>query len=105
MNNFTRLFSGMAMMACSVSMMAAVGSLNINGVDQHVDTIIPKHNVGPGTTYAFYHLPNRPLTIHVTEIDLSNEYVQMEVCNGGGKAACADHKIVIPQTRERTHLT
>lgn len=90
MNNFTRLFSGMAMMACSVSMMAAVGSLNINGVDQHVDTIIPKHNVGPGTTYAFYHLPNRPLTIHVTEIDLSNEYVQMEVCNGGGKAVASE---------------
>ena len=90
MKNFTRFFSGMAMMACSVSMMAAVGTLNINGVDQHVDTIIPKHNVGPGTTYAFYHLPNRPLTIHVTEIDLSNEYVQMEVCNGGGKAVASE---------------
>lgn len=90
MKNFTRFFSGMAMLASSASMMAAVGTLNINGVDQHVDTIIPKHNVGPGTTYAFYHLPNRPLTIHVTEIDLSNEYVQMEVCNGGGKAVASE---------------
>ncbi|MBR5899496.1 MAG: phosphodiester glycosidase family protein [Muribaculaceae bacterium] len=90
MKNFTRLFSGMAMLASSATMMAAVGSLNINGVDQHVDTIIPKHNVGPGTTYAFYHLPNRPLTIHVTEIDISNEYVQMEVCNGGGKAVASE---------------
>ena len=90
MKNFTRFFSGLAMLASSASMMAAVGTLNINGVDQHVDTIIPKHNVGPGTTYAFYHLPNRPLTIHVTEIDLSNEYVQMEVCNGGGKAVASE---------------
>lgn len=86
----TRLFAGMAMLLSGASMMAAVGTLNINGVDQHVDTIIPKHNVGPGTTYAFYHLPNRPLTIHVTEIDLSNEYVQMEVCNGGGKAVASE---------------
>ena len=86
----TRLFIGMAMLLSGASMMAAVGTLNINGVDQQVDTIIPKHNVGPGTTYAFYHLPNRPLTIHVTEIDLSNQYVQMEVCNGGSKAVASE---------------
>lgn len=69
---------------CGISMFANV--LNINGVDQVVDTIIPKHQVGPGTTYAFYHCPNRPLTIHVLEADLTNPYLQLEACNGGQKA-------------------
>lgn len=90
MKNFTRLFAGMAMLLSSGAIMAAVGTLNINGVDQHVDTIIPKHNVGPGTTYAFYHLPNRPLTIHVLEVDITNPYVEMEVCNGGDKAVASE---------------
>ncbi len=83
-------FACMAMLAGCIPAFAAVGSLNINGVDQHVDTIVPKHNVGPGTTYAFYHLPDRPLTIHVVEIDLSNPYVEMEVCNGGDKAVASE---------------
>lgn len=68
----------------------AQNALNINGVDQQVDTIVPKHLVGPGTTYAFYHCPNRPLTIHVLEIDLTNEYVQMEVCDGGQKSVATE---------------
>lgn len=85
-----RIFAALTFSISSVAMFAAVGTLNINGVDQQVDTIVPKHLVGPGTEYAFYHLPNRPLTIHVLEIDLTNEYVQMEVCDGGQKSVATE---------------
>lgn len=85
--NFFWVISLMALCCNGIS---AQNALNINGVDQQVDTIVPKHLVGPGTTYAFYHCPNRPLTIHVLEIDLTNEYVQMEVCDGGQKSVATE---------------
>lgn len=68
------------------SMSDAANTININGSDHAIDTIVPKHYIGPGTLYAFYELPTRPLKIHVLEVDLTNPYVQMETCNGGAKA-------------------
>lgn len=87
-NRLLTLLSAMLMM--NVLSLNAADILNINGVDQLVDTIVPKHQVGPGTTYAFYHCPDRPLTIHVLEIDLTNQYVQMEVCDGGQKSVAVE---------------
>ncbi len=87
-NRLLTLLSAMLMM--NMLSLNATNVLNINGVDQLVDTIVPKHQVGPGTTYAFYHCPNRPLTIHVLEIDLTNQYVQMEVCDGGQKSVAVE---------------
>ena len=87
-NRLLQLLSMLLMM--NVLTMNATNVLNINGVDQLVDTIVPKHQVGPGTTYAFYHCPDRPLTIHVLEVDLTNPYVQMEVCDGGQKSVAVE---------------
>ena len=89
MKKIYSLIAVLALMLCSSAYISA-NVLNINGVDQQVDTIIPKHQVGPGTTYAFYHCPNRPLTIHVLEVDLTNPYVQMEVCDGGQKSVATE---------------
>lgn len=87
-NRLLQLLSTLLIM--NVMTLNAANVLNINGVDQLVDTIVPKHQVGPGTTYAFYHCPDRPLTIHVLEIDLTNPYVQMEVCDGGQKSVAVE---------------
>ena len=58
----------------------------VNGQNYAVDTIVPKHSVGPGCEYAFYRLPDRPMTIHVLEMDLTNPYVDMQVVNAGDAA-------------------
>ena len=45
-----------------------------------VDTLQRKHEIGQGTTYASYSLPNYPLLFYVLEIDLTNPYVNIETC-------------------------
>ncbi len=45
-----------------------------------VDTLQEKHEIGPGTTYASYSLPNYPLRFYVLEIDLTNPYIHIETC-------------------------
>ncbi len=45
-----------------------------------VDTLQKKHEIGQGTTYASYSLPNYPLRFYVLEIDLTNPYVHIETC-------------------------
>lgn len=89
MKKLTRILAAITAFSCSLAAFS-VNTVNINGVDQPIDTIIPKHIVGPGTSYAFYHLPKRPLTIHVLEIDLNNQYVQVEACNGGQKSVATE---------------
>lgn len=69
---------------------ASASNLNINGQDYAVDTMVVKHNVGPGTQYAYYRLPQRPLEIHVLEVDLSNPYIELEVWNGGQAAVATE---------------
>ncbi|MFQ7039789.1 MAG: hypothetical protein ACLRRG_04390 [Barnesiella sp.] len=44
----------------------------LNGVSYPVDTLVHKHDVGPGTQYTYYNLPTMPLRVHVMEIDLKN---------------------------------
>lgn len=89
MRKLTRFLAVVASIFCT-SAVFSVNTVNINGVDHAIDTIIPKHTIGPGTSYAFYHLPNRPLTIHVLEVDLNNQYVQLEACNGGQKSVATE---------------
>lgn len=89
MKKLTRFLVAIASLLCT-SAAFSVNTVNINGVDHAIDTIIPKHTIGPGTSYAFYHLPNRPLTIHVLEVDLNNQYVQLEACNGGQKSVATE---------------
>ena len=45
-----------------------------------VDTLQRKHEIGQGTTYASYSLPDYPLRFYVLEIDLANANVQLETC-------------------------
>ena len=89
MKKLTRFFAVIATLFCTSTAFSA-NTVNISGVDYAIDTIIPKHTVGPGTSYAFYHLPKKPLTIHVLEVDLSNQYVQVEACNGGQKSVATE---------------
>ena len=65
-------------------------NLFINGQDYEVDTLVYKHQVGPGTTYAYYRVPGRPIDMFVLEIDLSNPYITPEVCNGGQAAVATE---------------
>lgn len=69
---------------------ASAAGININGQDYAVDTMVVKHSVGPGTQYAYYRLPQRPLEIHVLEVDLSNPYIKLEVWNGGQAAVATE---------------
>lgn len=69
---------------------AGAKNLSINSQDYEVDTIVYKHQVGPGTTYAYYRLPQRPLEIHVLEVDLNNPYIHVEMCNGGDAAVACE---------------
>lgn len=89
MKKLSRFLAVIATIFCA-STAFSVNTVNINGVDHAIDTIIPKHTIGPGTSYAFYHLPKRPLTIHVLEIDLNNQYVQLEACNGGQQSVATE---------------
>lgn len=89
MKKLTRFLAVIVSIFCT-SAAFSVNTVNINGVDHAIDTIIPKHTIGPGTSYAFYHLPDRPLTIHVVEVDLNNQYVQLEACNGGQKSVATE---------------
>ncbi len=69
---------------------ASAADLHINNQDYAVDTLVAKHRVGPGTTYAYYRLPSRPLEIHVMEMDLTNPYFNLEVWNGGQAAVACE---------------
>lgn len=65
-------------------------NLFINDQDYEVDTLVYKHSVGPGTTYAYYRVPGRPIDIFVLEVDLNNPYITLEVCNGGQAAVATE---------------
>lgn len=69
---------------------AGAKDIHINGKDYSVDTMVVRHQVGPGTYYAYYSVPNRPLTIHVLEMDMTNPYLTMEVWNGGQAAVACE---------------
>lgn len=69
---------------------SAQNTMYVNGQNYAIDTVIPKHSVGPGCEYAFYRLPDRPMTIHVLEMDLTNPYVDMQVVNGGEAAIATE---------------
>ena len=86
MKRLYRFLSVAAILALSGASVSAQNTMFVNGKDYAVDTIIPKHSVGPGCEYAFYRLPDRPMTIHVLEMDLTNPYVDMQVVNGGDAA-------------------
>lgn len=75
-----------AVIASCGAISSAQNTMYVNGKDYAIDTIIPKHSVGPGCEYAFYRLPDRPMTIHVLEMDLTNPYVDMQVVNAGDAA-------------------
>lgn len=76
--------------AVSLCQGAEAKNLFINGGEYEVDTIVSRHQVGPGTYYAEYRVPNRPLNFFVTEVDLSCPYINMEVFNGGNAAVATE---------------
>ena len=74
----------------SITGFCGAKNLYVNSQEYEVDTLVYKHQIGPGTTYAYYRLPARPMEIHVLEIDLNNPYITMEVCNGGDAAVACE---------------
>ena len=70
--------------------MPARNLVNIDGKDYVVDTLTYEHQVGPGTTYAKYDLPEIPLKVYVLEMDLTNRYINFETCNGGDKGVATE---------------
>lgn len=61
-------------------------NIYVNSQEYEVDTLTIKHSIGPGTTYARYRVPMRPMDIFVLEVDISNPYIHMETWNGGDAA-------------------
>lgn len=55
-----------------------------------IDTLIYKHQVGPGTQYVYIDLPGFPLKIHVLEINLKNPNVRLETCLSGDSAVATE---------------
>lgn len=90
MKNLYRALSVAAILASCSTIASAQNTMYVNGKDYAIDTIIPKHSVGPGCEYAFYRLPDRPMTVHVLEMDLTNPYVDMQVVNGGDAAVATE---------------
>lgn len=86
MKHLYRALSVAAILSSCATIASAQNTMYVNGQNYAIDTIIPKHSVGPGCEYAFYRLPDRPMTIHVLEMDLTNPYVDMQVVNGGDAA-------------------
>ncbi len=76
-------------LCCSIYMPAR-NLVNIDGKDYVVDTLTYEHQVGPGTTYAKYDLPEIPLKVYVLEMDLTNRYINFETCNGGDKGVATE---------------
>ena len=69
---------------------AQKNTITLNGKVYEIDTLVYKHNIGPGTKYAFYDVPGRPLKIHVMEIDMTNPYVDIETCLSGDSAVATE---------------
>ena len=90
MKHLYRALSVAAILASCSTIASAQNTMYVNGKDYAIDTIIPKHSVGPGCEYAFYRLPDRPMTVHVLEMDLTNPYVDMQVVNGGDAAVATE---------------
>lgn len=61
-------------------------NIYVNSQEYEVDTLTYKHYIGPGTTYARYRVPVRPMDIFVLETDISNPYIHVETWNGGDAA-------------------
>lgn len=76
---------------------AAAADLTISNTTYSVDTMVVKHTVGPGATYAYYRLPDKPLEIHVLEIDRTNPYINLEVWNGGSQACSTECPTAVGQ--------
>lgn len=62
----------------------------INDKPYRIDTLIYKHQVGPGTEYVYIDLPDFPLKIHVLEVKLNNPHVKLETCLGGDSAVATE---------------
>ena len=90
MKHLYRTLSVAVILASCSTIASAQNTMYVNGKDYAIDTIIPKHSVGPGCEYAFYRLPDRPMTVHVLEMDLTNPYVDMQVVNGGDAAVATE---------------
>lgn len=86
-----------AIAICGAFSPMTAADLTINNTTYSVDTMVVKHSVGPGTTYAYYRLPNRPLEIHVLEIDRTNPYINLEVWNGGSQACSTERPTSVGQ--------
>lgn len=80
---------------------AAKNTWTLDGKVYEVDTLIYKHQVGPGTTFAKYNLPGMPLIVSVLEMDLKNKYVDFETCKSGDKGVYEETPVSMASRNDR----
>ena len=79
-----RILTLLLLLACLTGM--AKTQWNIGGTYYDVDTIIFPHQAGPGVTCAKFDLQKMPLKVSVMEMDLTNPYIDLEMCMGTDKS-------------------
>lgn len=62
----------------------------LEGKEYAVDTLLFQKQIGPGVLHSSYRLPGYPLDFFVMEIDLANEYVDIETCKAGDKGVAVE---------------
>lgn len=76
--------------AASIPGVFAKNIWTLDGKEYEVDTLIYRHQVGPGVQFAKYDLPSMPLKVSVLEVDYQNEYFEWETCKGGDRGVCEE---------------
>lgn len=56
-------------------------TFNINGTDYEAGLLI-RRDIGPGTTYMRYRIPDYPLNVNIVTMDLDNPYNRIETMQG-----------------------
>ena len=62
----------------------------IGGKSYSVDTILYQMQIGPGVYHSSYRLPAYPLDFQVMEVDLTNQYNQIETVKAGDRAVVVE---------------
>jgi len=80
------IISFILVFALFLQVLQAQSTITLKNKVYHIDTLVQKHSIGPGTYHTYYDLPTYPLKVHIVEIDLTNPHIQIETCLANDKA-------------------
>ncbi len=66
-----------ALAICALTGIASAETMTINGKEYQADKLIQRE-IGPGTTYTRWRIPDFPLNVNVMTVDLDNPYNRIE---------------------------